>query len=89
MLRFRVSVRFLLVSTIVWAAMACVSPLDSPEVEWVHEGGAANLEQDQAACRQRAAKTGTVSRRFDPVARGNVFMGCMSARGWRQVEAGS
>ena len=86
----RVNARCLLVAVVSSVAMSCAHPAAPPEVEWVHEGPeAADLERDREACKQRAAGTGTVSKRFDPVARGSVFMRCMNARGWRQAASGS
>lgn len=70
--------------------ISCATPSAPPEVVWTNEAmGDAGFEQDRDGCYQRAANTESNSGRFDSVARGTVFMRCMTERGWRQVPAGS
>lgn len=70
--------------------ISCATPAAPPEVAWTNEAtGNAGFEQDRDGCHQSAADTESNSGRFDSVARGAVFMRCMTDRGWRQVPAGS
>ena len=74
----------------VLALSACSTPVAETEMRWAKDGASqSELDADLATCRQQAAGTSAESKRFDHIAKGSAFMGCMTERGWRQVAADS
>ena len=66
--------------------VACSTPAPEPKARWARSGaGDRDLETDRVACLEEAARASAETKRFDHVAKGSAFMGCMSDRGWRQV----